>query len=85
MANICNNGLICYWAGTAAFRKNIDHSFLYLDLILCIMILYKNYIRILGSYVFIFIRECGCNYKVNVCIAVLDSWWVYLIGLIRSM
>ena len=20
MANICNNGLICYWAGTAAFR-----------------------------------------------------------------
>lgn len=21
MANICNNGLICYWAGTAAFRK----------------------------------------------------------------
>ena len=30
------------------------------------MILYKNYIRILGSYVFIFIRECGCNYKVNV-------------------
>lgn len=47
MANICNNGLICYWAGTAAFRKNIDHSFLYLNLISCIMILYKNYIRIL--------------------------------------
>lgn len=30
------------------------------------MILYKNYIRILGSYAFIFIRECGYNYRVNV-------------------
>lgn len=57
MANICNNGLICYWAGTAAFRKNIDHSFLYLDLILCIMILYKNYIRILdGIYSYSFVN-----------------------------
>ena len=27
MANICNNGLTCYWAGTAAFRK-IYRSFL---------------------------------------------------------
>ena len=67
MANICNNGLIYYWAGTATFRKKY-RSFLsiYIDLILCIMILYKNYIRILGSYVFIFIHECGCNYRVNV-------------------
>ena len=24
MANICNNGLICYWAGTAAFRQNVS-------------------------------------------------------------
>ena len=53
MANICNNGLICYWAGTAAFRKNIDHSFLYRITFLCIMILYKNYIRILDGCIHI--------------------------------
>ena len=46
-----------------------------IDLILCIMILYKNYIRILGSYIVIFIRECGCNYKVNVCaiVGIIDG------------
>lgn len=43
------------------------------------MILYKNYIRILGSYVFIFIRECVCNYRVNVLCgndySIYDSLW----------
>lgn len=51
---ICNNELICYWAGTAAFRRFIIPF--YIDLILCIMILYKNYIRILDgvhSYSFV--------------------------------
>ena len=51
MANICNNGLICYWAGTTAFRQDV--SSLSIFRFNLIMILYKNYIRILDGCIHI--------------------------------